>query len=136
MNAGGSLVNTATADSDQTDPTSDTNSIPVKQTPAITIDKKSATLLITGAGQVVPYTFLVSNTGNVTLTGITVSDPRVTSISCSVSTLNPGASTPCPANSPVPLTDMYPSGNLVNTATTDSDQTDPTSDTNSIPVKQ
>ncbi len=31
---------------------------------------------ITAAGQVVPYIFVVTNTGNVILTGITVSDPN------------------------------------------------------------
>src|SRR5436309_1828182 len=34
---------------------------------------------ITGAGQVVPYTFTVTNQGNVTLTGITLADPNCTS---------------------------------------------------------
>ena len=31
---------------------------------------------MSAAGQVVPYTFTVTNTGNATLTGITVSDPK------------------------------------------------------------
>src|SRR4029079_9391528 len=49
---------------------------PGTQNPAITIDKASTTTLVTTVGQVVPYTYLVTNTGNVTLTGITVTDDK------------------------------------------------------------
>ena len=38
----------------------------------------SSTTQITAAGQVVPYTFVVTNPGEVTLTGVTVSDPNCT----------------------------------------------------------
>jgi uncharacterized protein YegL len=44
--------------------------------PAINVEKSSATSVITAAGQVVPYTFVVTNAGSTTLTGITVSDPK------------------------------------------------------------
>ncbi len=47
--------------------------------PALNVAKSSSTTSITAAGQVVPYTFTVTNTGNQTLTGVTVSDPNCTS---------------------------------------------------------
>ena len=47
--------------------------------PALNVAKSSSTSSITAAGQVVPYTFTVTNTGNQTLTGVTVSDPNCTS---------------------------------------------------------
>ncbi|MFI0939082.1 hypothetical protein [Streptomyces sp. NPDC021020] len=41
------------------------------------------------AGDTVPYQFLVTNTGPTTLTGVTVTDPDVTDISCPSDTLGP-----------------------------------------------
>lgn len=78
IQAGGSFSNTVTADS--TESAADTNvlSIPVKQTPVIHVEKTSTISEITTAGDVIPYTFTVTNTGTVTLTGITVSDPKCT----------------------------------------------------------
>ncbi len=46
------------------------------RTPALNVVKSSTTTSVTAAGQVVPYTFTVTNTGNVTLTGVTVTDPN------------------------------------------------------------
>ena len=54
----------------------DTLNIPITQTPAIQVVKSSTTTDVTAAGQIVPYSFAVTNTGNITLSGITVSDPN------------------------------------------------------------
>ena len=48
----------------------------------MTVDKTSTTSSVTSVGQVVPYSFLVTNTGNVPLSGITLTDPKVASINC------------------------------------------------------
>src|SRR5918994_216841 len=58
--------------------------------PALTIDKSSTTPSIDHVGQVVPYTFLVTNTGNVALTGITVTDTKVATVICPATTLADG----------------------------------------------
>ena len=76
VDAGGNLSNTVTADSAESAPDTDTLNIPIAQSPAIDVVKSSTTTSVTAAGQVVPYTFTVTNTGNITLTGITVSDPK------------------------------------------------------------
>ena len=76
MDAGGSLLNTVTADSTETDPATDDLSIPIQQRPGLSVVKSSTTQLITQAGQQVVYTFDVTNTGNISLTGVTVSDPK------------------------------------------------------------
>ena len=91
-----------------------TVTIPVTQVPAITIAKSSTTSVITLAGQVVVYSFLVTNTGNVTLTNVSVTDtqtsPSLASslgpISCPVTTLAPTASTTCSANYTVTQADV------------------------------
>ena len=76
LDAGGSLSNTVTADSNESGPDTDTLLIPVSQNPLLEVVKSSTTTSITAAGQVVPYRFAVSNKGNVALTGITVTDPK------------------------------------------------------------
>src|SRR4030095_12099114 len=95
FDAGGNLTNIGTADSNETPPTSDTLDIPIVQNPALSIDKTSTTTQVTAAGQVVPYSYLVSNTGSVTLTGILVTDNNIDTppgVSCPATTLAPTAS--------------------------------------------
>ena len=76
----GELVNTASAggtgpDGDPLDPVEDTITTPVDQDPALTLAKAADPTNYTAVGEVVTYTFTVENTGNVTLTGVAVSDP-------------------------------------------------------------
>jgi uncharacterized repeat protein (TIGR01451 family) len=49
-------------------------------------------------GQPVTWAFQVSNTGTVSLTGVTVTDEQLPSIMCPVTTLAPGASMTCTAS--------------------------------------
>jgi len=108
----------------------------VQQNPVLAIDKSSTTTQITAAGQVVPYTYLVSNNGNVALTGVTVADDKVASVSCPATTLAVGASMTCTGSHTVTQAEMNAGGNLTNIATADSDQTGPVTDTVSIPISQ
>jgi uncharacterized repeat protein (TIGR01451 family) len=48
-------------------------------------------------GETIDYTFLLTNTGNVTLTEIEVDDPKAGEVTCPSTTLAPGASTTCTA---------------------------------------
>ncbi len=70
IDAGTALVNTASVDTDQTTPLTDDATTTVAQTPALTVDKTSTTTSVTTVGQVVPYSYTVTNTGNVTITGL------------------------------------------------------------------
>ena len=86
----GDIDNTATADSDQTEPESDSAAVPLAQSPALTIEKTvtgvdadtTPPFLVDAAGDVISYSILVTNTGNQTLTGVSVSDPRIANLDC------------------------------------------------------
>ncbi len=143
INSGGSLINTVTVTSDQSGPDTDTHSIPVVQGPALNVAKSSTTTSITSTGQVVPYTFTVTNTGNVTLTGITVVDPMCgtapayqsgdTNNDSQLQTTETWVYT---CSHTVTQAEIDAGGNLSNTVTVDSDQTGPKTDTHTIPVTQ
>jgi protocatechuate 3,4-dioxygenase beta subunit len=49
-------------------------------------------------GDAITWTYLVTNTGNVTLTGIAVTDDKIGSINCPSTTLTAGATMTCTAN--------------------------------------
>ena len=117
--------------------------------PAIHVVKSSATTTITAAGQVVPYRFTVTNVGNLTLTGITVTDPHCAEApayqSGDTSTdgqLPPGAppveSWIYTCSHTVSQAEIDTNGNgdgdLVNTVTADSTQSGPDTDTLGIPI--
>ncbi len=100
-----SLLNNATVDDRRTGDANDTSSATVTvvaAAPSITLDKQAGALNdVDGngpdVGDTIAYSFVVTNTGNVSLTGIAVTDPKVTSVSCPVTTLAPAASTTCTA---------------------------------------
>jgi uncharacterized repeat protein (TIGR01451 family)/LPXTG-motif cell wall-anchored protein len=76
--------------------------------------KATTTTTVTHAGQQVPYTFLVTNTGNVPLAGVTVtdtvtapSDPAdLSPVTCPAPVLVPGAQETCTATYTVTVADM------------------------------
>jgi uncharacterized repeat protein (TIGR01451 family) len=51
-------------------------------------------------GDTVTYTYVVTNTGNVTMRTVSVDDPQLGAVSCPDATLAPGQSTTCTANHP------------------------------------
>ncbi|MCU1529247.1 MAG: hypothetical protein JWP75_3010, partial [Frondihabitans sp.] len=59
---------------------------------------------LTDAGDTIPYTFTVTNTGALTLSGITVTDAKVGAVTCAAATLAPSASTTCTATTPYTVT--------------------------------
>ena len=68
------------------------------------------------AGDTIAYSFLITNTGNVTLTDVAVSDETVSPVSCPVTTLEPLESTTCTATYTITQADVD-AGTVVNTAT-------------------
>jgi uncharacterized repeat protein (TIGR01451 family) len=74
--------------------------------PAISIAKAASTPSFTGPGQPITYTFTVTNTGNVTLTGVTVADSPVLAVNCPGTTLAPGAVMTCTATHVTTVADV------------------------------
>jgi len=122
----GEIVNTATASGDDpngntTESEPDTETTIVDTAAAIDIDKigPNGTL---SAGEIIEYTFVVTNTGDVTLTDVEVDDPLANPVSCPAGVLPPGASIVCSASYEVTQTDID-NGEIVNVA--DAIGTDP-----------
>ncbi|MBB2151401.1 DUF7507 domain-containing protein [Pedobacter gandavensis] len=77
----GRIVNTATLTSDQQKgPLTGSTSVNIDAVAAYTIVKSSTTAAISKAGQVVPYEIEVKNTGNTSISNVTVNDPMLTNI--------------------------------------------------------
>jgi len=90
--------------------------VPIFRSPRISLEKASTTTEISDVGQIIPFTFLVTNTGNVTLDPILVTDPLTGPVSCPVAVLAPDASTTCTANYEASQDDVD-AGVFSNTAT-------------------
>ena len=64
--------------------------MPLAQSPALSIEKTvtgvdgdtTPPFSVDAAGDVISYSILVTNTGNQTLTGVSVSDPRIANLDC------------------------------------------------------
>ncbi len=116
----GQVANTATVSGTPPtgDPVTGTDSVttPIDQAPSIALDKTAGAPSGATAGSTIDYTFIVTNTGNVTLTSVGVDDPKVGSVSCPDTTLVPGASTTCTATYTLTQADVD-AGQVVNTAT-------------------
>ena len=94
----------------------DSTDSPITAGPAITLDKTAVAPSGNTAGSTVAYSFLVTNTGNVTLTSVDVDDPKVGPVTCPVTSLAPGASTTCTKTYTLTQADVD-AGSVVNTAT-------------------
>ncbi|HLP93646.1 MAG TPA: hypothetical protein VK168_06395, partial [Saprospiraceae bacterium] len=109
-------------------PASDDEDIPAIQNPSINIVKTGSPASYDAVGDVITYTFTVTNTGNVTLSDVTVTDPLpgLNPITpASVATLAPGASAVFTATYAITQADLD-AGNVLNSATATG--TDPNGD--------
>jgi uncharacterized repeat protein (TIGR01451 family) len=121
----GSVSNTATVRGDPPGSATpvvsapSTATVPAVQAPGISVDKSASPLVFSQSGTRIGYSFLVTNTGNVTLTSVAVSDtglPGLSPITCPDSVLAPGASETCTATYTTTAADVR-AGKVTNTAT-------------------
>ena len=119
----GTITNTATASGNGGSPVSDTDSATYANI-ALAFDKSASPLVYNNAGEVITYTFLVTNTGNAVIDGpITVLDDRTTNETCPALTtigdldnfLDPGESLTCTATYTITAGDVS-AGSVVNIA--------------------
>lgn len=116
----GSLTNTGTASAETpvgNFSSSSSVTIPAKQDPSLSLVKSSNVDEFDAAGIPVTFTFAVTNTGNVTLTNVTVTDPLpgISAINCggnspTIPTLAPGQTVYCTATYTTTAEDVQKGG--------------------------
>ena len=85
--------------------------------PAITIAKKADTATFSTVGTLITYTYTITNTGNVTLTNVHVTDSRLGPVpGCSIPVLDPMETHVCTATHLTTQADLD-RGKIINTAT-------------------
>lgn len=121
----------------------DSVNVQATRTPALSILKTTSTTSIDAAGVVVPFTIATQNVGNVTLSGVTISDtrPGATLGTCTPAqpaTLAPGETLSCAASATATQADVD-GGTMANSATVTGTAPDAStvseSDTASVPVE-
>ncbi len=136
----GTFTNLATASGQSpsgdrvTDTDDDTQDLP--QSPALALVKTVTSAGPYVAGTDITYSLVATNTGNVSLTGVNISDPGATIGTCTPAQpadLAPGATLTCPASHTLTQVEVN-SGAFQNTATTGSDQTGPDADSDTQTV--
>ena len=123
----GSVTDTATATGDAPDGSDVSSplssaSVSVTQSPGLTVVKTASPATVSAAGQSITYSYAVTNTGNVTVTGIGVSDTQAapagatSPVSCPSTSLAAGASMRCTATYTATQADLD-HGSIGDTAT-------------------
>jgi uncharacterized repeat protein (TIGR01451 family) len=120
----GSVNDTATASGTPPAPkapvtsTPSSATVPAVQTPKISLVKSASVTSYSAAGTPITYSYLVTNTGNVSLSSVGVTDPMagLSAITCPSTTLAPGASETCTASYTTTQADVD-AGSLSNTGT-------------------
>ena len=92
--------------------------VPSTQSPSISVSKSASISSFSGAGTPITYRYVVTDTGNVTLTSVGVTDPQpgLSAVSCPDSTLAPTASETCSATYTTTQADVD-AGGITNTGT-------------------
>jgi uncharacterized repeat protein (TIGR01451 family) len=124
----GSVTNTASASDGTTASTDVSETVTSSATAALTISKSAGQPTYTQVGETIDYSYEVTNTGDSTLFDITVSDDRVSPVSCPDTSagLAPGDSITCTGTYSVTQADLD-AGSITNVASaTDGTNTSPT----------
>jgi hypothetical protein len=108
----------------------------IHENPALSVEKSSTTTSLS-APRTVNYSYLVTNTGNVTLTGISLSDNNDNDdMSCPETTLAAGTHMTCTATHTFTQAELDTLKSLDNTVTASSNEAPDATDDLSIPISQ
>jgi uncharacterized repeat protein (TIGR01451 family) len=118
LGSGGQFRNVATADSTQSPPDDDEEIVPIPQNPALTLTKSASPATYNTVGQLITYTYVIKNVGNVTLSSpFTIADDKLGTFQCGTATsLAPGASIICTNSHTITQGDLD-AGSITNHAT-------------------
>jgi uncharacterized repeat protein (TIGR01451 family) len=115
----GSVTNTATTSGSFGSQTvSDTRRVIVKaaRNPHLSLTKSASPMAYNSVGTLITYTLVATNDGNVTLTGVSIMDPKFASLSCTQpASLAPGSALTCSGNYTITQADLD-AGSVINTA--------------------
>ena len=113
----GSVTNVASATNGTVISPTDDETVTAVQNPALSIVKTATPTTYSAVGNVISYSYVVKNTGNVTLSGLfTVDDDKATDEFCPVTaSLTPGDSITCTASYTIILADLN-NGSVTNIA--------------------
>ncbi|MEQ1613199.1 MAG: autotransporter domain-containing protein, partial [Hyphomicrobiaceae bacterium] len=94
---GSSTVNVTTGAANDGNAANNTGSASIIAigTPALSLTVAAAPTTFSGIGQTITLTYAITNSGNVTVTGVSVTDTKISPIACLATTLAPTASTTC-----------------------------------------
>jgi uncharacterized repeat protein (TIGR01451 family) len=102
---------------------------PQQGEPGISLEKSglfaAGTNAVADAGELIAFTLTVKNTGDVDLHGVTVTDPKLGTVTCPGSTIGVGSSMVCTGSYAVTQADID-AGSVANTASADATETEPT----------
>ena len=101
-------------------PTFTPTSLPPSVVPALTVVKSSDPLTYSAEGDVITYSYLVTNTGNITLTNLSLADNKTT-VSCPATTLAIGTHFTCTATYTITNDDVL-AGSVKNTVSATANQ--------------
>ncbi|GAB48512.1 hypothetical protein MOPEL_073_01530 [Mobilicoccus pelagius NBRC 104925] len=119
----GRITNTATASGGEVTSPPASASVPAAPTPAIALRKTASlstdrgTAGVLDAGDVITYSFVVTNTGPTPLTGVALSDPTAGATTCPKTELARGESMTCAAPAHTVTAADVAAGAVTNTAT-------------------